>query len=145
VWAEAGKWLTKFDEAVLTVIDRDGYPASMRVSTSAYNAATGELAAPLMDALHAVEGPADLLCHSHDDKMWSLQMITVKGTLEKRDGEWIFRSTSFVAPSKLAMLDFIGNARKSAQKYLDKRGLARPVVNWQSIKDLHRRAKAGNG
>ncbi len=79
---------------------------------------------PLIDTLHPVESPANLLCHSHDEKLWNLQMIAVKGTLEKRDGVG-FCSTSFVA-SKLALLDSIGNARKSAQKYLDERGLARP-------------------
>ena len=68
-----------------------------------------------------------------------------KGTLEKRDGEWVFCSTSFIAPSKLAVLGFVRNARKSAQKYLDKRGLARPAVNWRSVKDIHRRAKTRNG
>lgn len=145
MWAEAAQWLTRFDEAVLTVIDRDGYPASMRVSTRAYNAATGELAVPLIDTLHPVESPANLLCHSHDEKLWNLQMIAVKGTLEKRDGGWVFCSTSFIAPSKLALLDFVRNARKSAQKYLDKRGLARPSVNWRSIKDIQRRAKTRNG
>jgi hypothetical protein len=31
VWAEAAKWLGKFDEAVLTVLDTDGYPVSIRV------------------------------------------------------------------------------------------------------------------
>ena len=84
MWTEAAKWLNKFDEAVLTATDDDGYPASVRVATRSYDAATGELSLAPLDFLHAVEGPANLLCHSHDEKLWNLQMLNVKGTIEKR-------------------------------------------------------------
>ena len=52
--------------------------------TGAYDSATGELPVSLPDAVDGAEGPANLLCHSHDEKL-NLQMITVKGTLEKRE------------------------------------------------------------
>ena len=68
MWAEAAKWLNKFDEAVLTVLDSDGYPGSVRVDPRAYDAATGELPSAVPDALRAVEGPANLLCHYHDER-----------------------------------------------------------------------------
>jgi hypothetical protein len=139
VWAEAAKWLRKFDEAVLTVLDADGYPVSVRVDALTYDAATGKLPATLPDVLHAVEGPANLLCHYHDEKMWKLKAIQVRGRLEKRNGEWDFVSTSFKAPSKLALLSFLKNIRTSAQKYLDKRGLERPEVNWAAVKEIKRR------
>jgi hypothetical protein len=114
----------------------------VRVSTSPYDGATGELPVSLPDAVDGAEGPANLLCHSHDEKLWNLQLITVKGIFEKRDGAWLFRSESFVPPSKLAILDFVRNARRSAHRYLGKRGLPRPDVNWDSIKGIQRRAKA---
>jgi hypothetical protein len=38
-------------------------------------------------------------------------------------------------------MSFVGNLRRSAQKYLDKRGLARPQVNWAAIKEVQRRIK----
>jgi hypothetical protein len=141
VWAEAAKWLNKFPDGVLTVSDADGYPVSVRVPTGAYNDATGLLPVSLPDVVDGAEGPANLLCHSHDEKLWNLQMITVKGKVEKRDGGWLFRSESFEPPSRLAFVDFIRNARRSAQRYLDKRGLARPQVNWDSVKGIQRRAK----
>jgi hypothetical protein len=96
VWAEAAKWLGKFDEAVLTVLDADGYPVSVRVGALTYDAATGKLPAALPDVLRAVEGPANLLCRYHDEKMWKLKAIQVRGRLEKRNGEWDFVSTSFM-------------------------------------------------
>lgn len=142
MWDDAAKWLDKFPEAVLTAIDRDGYPVSYRVSTSAYNKASGELPVPPPPGpVDVAEGPASLLCHSHDEKLWNLQIITVAGTLESRDGAWIFRTGSFTPPSKLAVVTFVRSMRGSAQKYLDKRGLTRPQVNWSAIKETQRRAK----
>ena len=63
------------------------------------------------DALRAVEGPANLLCHYHDEKLWKLNAIQIKGRVENRDGAWVFVSTTFNAPSKLAMLSFIKGTR----------------------------------
>lgn len=139
--AEAAKWLNKFDEAVLTVLDSDGYPASVRVDPRAYDASTDMLPANIPDALRAVEGPASLLCHSHDEKLWNLQMIDLKGHIEKRQDAWAFVVDDFQPPSKLAFLSFIGGARRAGKKYLEKRGLERPQVNWDAVKDIQRRAK----
>jgi hypothetical protein len=75
VWAEAAKWLAKFDEAVLTVLDADGYPVSIRVDTRNYDAATGQLPAELVGQLGCAEGPANLLCHYHDEKMWNIRLF----------------------------------------------------------------------
>jgi hypothetical protein len=142
VWAEAAKWLAKFDEAVLTGLDADGYPISIRVSPRNYDATTGSLPATLPSALHVVEGPANLLCHTHNEKMWHLNAIHIKGRLESRDGEWVFQSSNFDAPSKLAFLQFLAGTRTSGQKYLDKRGLKRPPINSSAIKEVQRRGAA---
>ena len=140
MWAEAAKWLGKFDETVMTALDANGYPVSIRVDPRNYDAATGRLAAPLPSALRIVEGPADLLSHYHDEKMWHLNAIQVKGRIENRDGAWVFQSTKFDAPSKLAIFQFLANTRTAAQKYLDKRGLQRPPINWPAVKEIQRRA-----
>jgi hypothetical protein len=141
VSVEAATWLNKFDEGVLTVVDSNGYPASVRVDPRAYDASTGELPATLPDAVRAVEGPASLLCHSHDEKLWNLQMIELKGHVEKRQDAWIFVVENFQPPSRLIFLSFIGGARRAGKKYLEKRGLKRPEVNWAAIKEIQRRAK----
>jgi hypothetical protein len=140
VWAEAAKWLAKFDEAVSTVLDTDGYPVSIRVDTRSYDAATGQLPAELVGQLGCVEGPANLLCHYHDEKMWNIKAIQIKGRIEKRNSGWVFQSTVFNAPSKLAMVSALRGASTSAQKYLDKRGLTRPAVNWVAIREIQHRA-----
>lgn len=139
MWAEAVKWLNKFDDAVLTALDADGYPVSVRVDTRAFDAKAGELAVSL--PLRAVAGPANLLAHYHDEKLWGLQMMAIKGRIAERNQVWVFQSTRFDPPSRLAFIDFIRNARSSATKYLQRRGLSRPVVDWTAIKDIQRRSK----
>ena len=141
MWDEAAKWLDKFDEAVLTMLDSDGYPVSVRVDSRAYDAATGELPATLPGALHVVDGPANLLCHYHDEKLWKLNAISIKGRVENRDGSWVFASTAFNPPPKFALLSFIKGIRTAGQKYLDRRGLDRPEVDWAAVKEIQRRAK----
>ena len=139
MWAEAAKWLAKFDETVVTGLDADGYPISIRVDPGTYDATTGRLAAAFPSTFNIVDGPANLLSHSHDEKLWRLNLIQVKGRLESRDGGWVFQSTNFEAPSKLAFLQFVSTTRKGGQRYLDKRGLKRPEVNWAAVKEIQRR------
>ena len=87
------------------MLDADGYPRERAGRPHRrYDTATGELPASLPERLHAVEAPANLLCHSHDEKLWNLQMITVKGRLEKRTAHGCSQMTSFDAPSRLATL-----------------------------------------
>ena len=142
MWSEAAAWLAKFDLAVLTFMDVNGYPASMRVETSGYDGATGVLTATVPDALIPVAGAANLMCHSHNEQLWNLKMMAIKGTLEQSEGAWAFRSKQFDPPSRLAVVQFVGNLRRSAQRYLDRRGLSRPEVNWDSVKEIQRRAKS---
>jgi hypothetical protein len=141
MWDEAAKWLDKFDGAVLTGVDVDGYPVSIRVNSHDYDATTGTLPVAFPSALRVSEGPANLLAHSHDEKLWKLNMIQIKGRLETKGESWVFQSTNFDAPSKLAFVQFLRNNSTAAQKYLDKRGLKRPEVNWAAAKELQRRAK----
>jgi hypothetical protein len=142
VWADAAKWLAKFDEAVLTGLDADGYPVSIRANSRTYDATTGRLPVSPPSALHIAEGPANLLRHSHDEKLWHLNAIQIKGRLENRDDEWVFQSTNFDAPSKLVLVQFLAGTRKAGQKHLDKRGLQRTPVNWSAVNEIRRRGAA---
>ena len=72
------------------------------------------------------------------------QAILIKGHVENRDGAWIFVITAFNPPSKLQVFSFLKAIRVSAQKYLDKRGLKRPAVNWVAVREIKRRVKANN-
>ncbi|MEV3900747.1 hypothetical protein AB0K11_00330 [Mycobacterium sp. NPDC050551] len=139
MWSEAAKALRRYDEAVLTAIDTQGYPFSVRVRTADYDPTTGVLTAELPTALAPAAGPANLLCHFHDDKMWNIRTLHVRGRLERRDDAWDFVSTAFTAPSRLAPLAMIRNANASARRYLARRGLDRPAVDWAAVKEMQRR------
>ncbi len=138
MWAEAAKHVRKFTEGVVNAVDAAGYPLSVRQTSLPYDAATGAMPVTLPDALGAVEGPASLLCHFHDEKLWSLRAILLKGRLERRDGAWVFQTTAFTPPSAWKMMRGVS---RSATEYLAKRNLPRPSVNWESIAALWRDAK----
>ena len=144
MWSEAARWLATFPEAVVTVLDVDGYPVSVRESVRRYDPATGELHIRLPRVLLAAEGPANLLCHYHDEKVWNLRSMQIKGRLEQRWGDWVFVSTAFAPPASGQLRSFWRLAkqlRTSANTYLRRRGLERPQVNWEAIKTLQRRAR----
>jgi hypothetical protein len=140
VWSDAAKRLSGFREAVLTALDANGYPVSVRVDTRAYDPVTGELPAIMPATLKVVEGPANLLCHYHDAKLWRLDSTQIKGRLQRRGERWVFVSKAFAPRSRVQMVSFLRNTQISAQKYLDTRGLLRPAVNWTAVKEVQRRA-----
>jgi len=72
-------------------------------------------------------------------------MMQIKGRLERRAGDWVFVSTAFTPPSGtfITFWHFRKNGRAAARRYLDKRGLTAPVVNWGAIEELWRRARNG--
>lgn len=141
MWAEAAGWLQRFDDAVLTFADGDGYPVSIRVDTSAYERASGELPVALHTILNPTDGPADLLCHRHNEKLWGLQFIHLAGRVEPRGDTWAFVTTSFARPPRAGVIGFARDLSRSADRYLSRRGLERPVVNWAAIKEIQRRAR----
>ncbi len=141
MWSEAAKWLAKFDDAVLTMPDVHGYPVSVRVDARSYSAATGELPAVVPDSLLPAEGPAGLLCHYHDEELWGLQFVHVAGRAERRGERWVFVSTKLMPPPKGGFLGFARSMSTTATKYLAKRRLERPAVDWSAIKEIQRRAK----
>lgn len=146
MWAEAARRLRGYDEAVLTGIDVDGYPFSVRVPTAAYDGGSGLLRAELPAAVRAAAGPAGLLCHYHDDKLWNIRTLQVRGRLEDRDGGWTFVTTAFTpppTPAPMAMIAMVRGAHAAATRYLARRDLDRPVVNWAAIKEVQRRARRG--
>jgi hypothetical protein len=138
MWAEAAKWALKFSEGVLNAVDASGYPISVRQLSLPYDAATGTMPVVLPPSLGAVEGPASLLCHFHDEKLWSLRMALLKGRLERRDGTWVFVTTSFTPPSPLRQ---IRDMSKTTQRYLEQRNLPMPKVDFAAVERMWTRAR----
>jgi hypothetical protein len=143
VWSEAAKELSKFPEAVLTALDPVGYPVSVRQAAPPYDPATGKFTVLWPPDLPVAEGPAAVLCHYHDEKLWNIKQLQIKGRLEREADQWVFTSTDFrpLPRSQLTALWHLArNTRKAGRRYLGRRGLEMPRVNWKAVQEVRRRA-----
>ena len=144
MWPEIVKRLPRFASAVLTGLDRDGDPVSLRCQpTLDHHAQVLRVAVP--DGLGMVAGPAGLLCHHHDEQLWSLRSFLLRGTLEQTDHDWVFRARQLVAgmdTTPLSNLRLLRNGRRTARRYLAARGLPRPTIPWAHYQLLKDQAQA---
>lgn len=88
--------LRTYRSAVLCSLDDEGTPLLRRVRPTADPAQRALLVTEDAEPLRA--GPASLLCHSHDEKLWNLRSMVTVGRLEPRDGGWAFLPSRFVFP-----------------------------------------------
>jgi len=144
MWDEIKKYLAMFPNAVLTGIDADGYPFSVRCLPMQDEAKQGLRIAGVADG-RLQPGPAGILCHSHDEKLWDLKSFQIHGKLERATDGWVFTPERFIAGQGLqgmaGQLQGLSKARADAGRYLEKRGLARPQVQWGVFQALQREVK----
>ena len=146
MWHDIVKNLAKFPTAVLTGKDGEGYPFSIRCKPQIDQ--EQKLLRLEMRAHWPIQvGPASLLCHSHNKLLWDLKSFVVRGNLQQDEQGWVLQPTQFIPGSGIGSpLDEMKAARKmrqTAKRYLEKRGLARPQVQWQGIKRLWAEVKEG--
>lgn len=142
-WNQLLAQLARYDSAVLTGLDGDGYPYSVRCHPQP-DAATqtlrlADVAAPPGD------GPASLLCHWHDDHLWKQRSFVTRGQLTRDGAGCRFTPTQLIPgidDSPLALMRFFIHARGVAAAYLARRGLPRPVIPWGDIIRIKREAQA---
>ncbi|MBK6574779.1 MAG: hypothetical protein IPG17_00975 [Sandaracinaceae bacterium] len=133
MWKRAKKDLGTYQEAVINVKDAEGRGVSVRQLKPALDVATGTMPVAIPSALGAVPGPATLLAHFHDEKLWNMRTMSIKGSVEQRAGQWVFVASSYRPASPM---DFLRGTRVSAAKYLERRGLPRPKPNYEVIHRL---------
>lgn len=133
MWDKLKDQIGSFHSAVLTACDADGYPVSVRTPIRADDT-RHELCVEVPAAVDMQPGPAALLFHEHNEQLWDLQMVVIRGALSETGGEWAFCPQP-LAPEPNA-LRMILNSRKAAKAYLRKRGLARPSVPWDRLKAI---------
>ncbi|MGD8751824.1 MAG: hypothetical protein PVG14_10405 [Anaerolineales bacterium] len=146
MWDKLVKSLAAFSDAVVTGLDPEGYPYSVRC-TPQVDHASQVLHVQFHPEAMIQPGPAGLLCHSHDEWMWDLKSFAVHGRLERQDGGWIFRPQRYITGmgmgGLLGYIRMIGNSRRAAKRYLERRGLPRPAAPWDAIKSLRAESKRG--
>jgi hypothetical protein len=133
MWKRAKKDLGTYQEAVINVKDAEGRGVSVRQLKPAFDVATGTMPVAIPTALGVVAGPATLLAHFHDEKLWNMRTMSIKGSVEQREGQWVFVASGYRPASPM---DFLRGTRVSAAKYLERRGLTRPKPNYEVIHRL---------
>ncbi len=126
-----------FTSAVLTAVDADGYPISIRtVPQCDFIAQFIHIAIPSQLPFQA--GPAALLFHSHDEKLATLKSFALRGHLAYHATEWIFYPQRFIPGVGInSYQQYIDDATNTARAYLQKRGIEHLEVPWDKIKALH--------
>jgi hypothetical protein len=145
MWADVRRQLPRFSSPVLTGVDGDGYPVSIRCQPS-LDDGQQVLRVSLPGWTRIRPGPASLLCHGHDHLLWNLRSFMVRGTLEPTSGEtWLFRPSRFVPGIGIGglagMVRFALAKRRTARRYLERRGLARPTIDWSQLRALQAKAQ----
>jgi hypothetical protein len=145
MWAEVQRHLRGFSSPVLTGVDGDGYPCSIRCAPE-LDETQHALRVSLPGWTRIRQGPASLLCHGHNHLLWHLRSFMLRGTLEPAGGEtWLFRPSRFVPGIGIGglagMVRFALAKRRAARRYLERRGLARPRIDWVQLKALQARAR----
>ena len=145
MWAEIRRHLRGFSSPVLTGVDGDGYPVSIRCAPE-LDDTQRVLRVSLPGWTRIRKGPASLLCHGHNDLLWNLRSFLVRGTLEPAGGEtWLFRPVRFVPGVGIGglagMVRFAITKRRAAGRYLERRGLQRPRIDWAQLKALQARVR----
>jgi hypothetical protein len=145
VWDEIVEHLPRFESAVLTGLDAEGYPFSVRCRPR-INAVARVLEVHLPAGIPVRPGPASLLCHRHDENLWHLRSFLVRGELNRDGRGWTFRPQRFVPGAgiggPMGVVRFFVGSRRTARRYLEKRGLSRPRVPWEEIRALKAQARA---
>ncbi len=136
--------LAAFPDAVLTGRDAGGFPFSLRcIPRPDPEQLLLQLDMPPWADI--LSGPASLLCHRHDEKLWQLKNFVILGRLEGRNQSWVFHPTRFIPGNGfgglLGDIRLIFKARRTARRYLERRGLPRPEVPWSAIHDLQAEAR----
>lgn len=133
MWNEIAEHVLRFETAVLSGVDDEGYPYSIRCRPE-LDAEARVVRIQVPDYTGIQPGPAGLLCHVHDERLWNLRNLGVRGTLERDERGWLLRPERFVPGTGmggfLAQFRTFLNFRKAARRYVERRGWPIPQVKW---------------
>jgi hypothetical protein len=137
-------YLCSFPDAVLTGINTQGYPVSVRCHPQV-DETEHVLRVRLPADIQILPGPAGLLCHSHDEKLWHQKSFALQGTLEHQGDSSLFHVQRFLPGINMAgspgLLTTLIHVRRTMKRILRKRGLPQPSVPWDQMKQLADPAK----
>ena len=112
------KLMTDYESAIITAVDGNGYPVSVRCRPRPDYIAKA-LKCDISNDLGIQNSPASLLCHSHDEWIFNMTSFGVRGSLEHVEDGWLFYPRRIVPGAGLSPSDLISllrNGRKNAKK-----------------------------
>ncbi len=136
----------EYSTAVLSIVDSDGYPASVRC-LACLDPTRQVFTFPTPPAQAASwRGKACLLFHQFNERLEGLRQIVILGELVCEEGLLTLQVSKFVtangrqntdrmphATSPIHMLQFFWLGRRKARAYLAKRGAPWPPVPYEEI------------
>jgi hypothetical protein len=147
MWNERLAALTsEYASAVLSIVDPDGYPVSVRCHAR-LDAARQIFTFPTPPAqAMSWRGKACLLFHQFNERLEGLRQIVILGELYCEEGLLMLKVSKFVtangrentdrmphASSPIHMLQFFWLGRRKANAYLAKRGTPWPPIPYDEI------------
>jgi hypothetical protein len=144
VWDEIVEHLSSFGSALLTGLDAEGYPYSVRCRPH-IDPVRWVLRVRLPASVRL--SPASLLCHRHDENMWKLKSFLVRGDRSRDARGWSFRPERFVpgVGGPMGMVHFVTSSRRNARRYLKRRSLPCPRIPWEEIEAIKAQARVSGG
>ena len=140
MWSNLRKYSVQFESAVLTGMDANGYPYSIRC-TPQFDDDKQVMRLAMATGADIMPGRAGMLYHQHNEQLWNLKSFLVRGRIEQDTQGWV------LYPEQLILGGGLGNPlrdaavifrlRRAAKHYLQKRGLERPRIPWEAIKALY--------
>ncbi len=87
------------------------------------------------------EGPAALMVHEHDEHLADLMNVLVRGQLTQGpEGTWLLKPERMIEPmpgrTPREQIATLRARRAQTRKYLAQRGLERPKVRWDRLREL---------
>jgi hypothetical protein len=139
MWSDIVKYAGEYESAVLTGMETGGYPFSQRCRPEP-DAARKRLYLDLPRWIPLEPGPACLLWHRHDAHLWNLHSFVVRGTLIHEETGWYLQPAQFIPGVGIggwrSYVHFLLDGRRTTRRYLQRRGLSRPKLNWHEWEDL---------
>ncbi len=139
MWDKILRYLPMFSSAVLTVVDAQGYPFSVRCRFS-LEPVKQRLMIQVSPQAGFRPGPACLLCHYHDERLWNLKSLQVRGMLEQDTDGWSLMPGRLIPGMGIegirSYIKFVLDGRRTAKKFLQQRGLERPRIPWHEYEQL---------
>lgn len=135
--------LLEFPNAVLTVRDADGYPFSLRCLP--WMDATGSVRlAYISPRLGIRPGPASLLCHAHDRRLWNLRGFVVRGVVLQDPTGWFLLPEQVTEGAamggSLLTLRMLLAGWRGAHRFFRRYQATAPAVPWEKIRAVQREA-----